>query len=255
MEKLRRQLTTQTRNSISTLEKALKRQEEILKGIPRLKIEQEIANQKTEELKDDIYLKSIELEKLNRKIIDIDLGLFDRELETEVKTNTLEVKKAREKTEHRKKELLELKNKQELQEQRDRKQGNFKYDKSDKQKEWDYEKAYDRFRSISDTLPDYIGDNLYNMPNNKGYIFRGCWFFGKLPEERNAPIVMFERAGKGVMWIHECHPREHLIYEKKSGSGGGSSGNTKKGKRPQKPKDQKVLISRKVRKVKLNSRF
>jgi hypothetical protein len=51
------------------------------------------------------------------------------------------------------------------------------------------------------------------MPSNKGYIWSGVWFFGHLPEEKGAPIIMFERKNNDFM-IHEYHPTEYRLYKK-----------------------------------------
>ena len=40
---------------------------------------------------------------------------------------------------------------------------------------------YKQYEKIIDTIPDYMRKNLSEMPNNKGYIWRGCgpcWIVG-----------------------------------------------------------------------------
>ena len=55
---------------------------------------------------------------------------------------------------------------------------------------------------------------LDNMPNNKGYIWRGVHFYGlKDPEHEKADIVMFENK-KGILHIHEW-TYDFLQYTKK----------------------------------------
>ena len=66
---------------------------------------------------------------------------------------------------------------------------------------------------IDESVPDYIRKNLDNMPHNKGYIWRGCYYFGKLPIPRNDNpnvVIMFEKK-KYEMIIHET---EYNVYKK-----------------------------------------
>tara|TARA_Y100000389_G_scaffold122516_1_gene119829 strand:+ start:9668 stop:10519 length:852 start_codon:yes stop_codon:yes gene_type:complete len=50
-------------------------------------------------------------------------------------------------------------------------------------KQIDYHYKY--FIRNSNKVPSYVLRNLKNMPNNKGYIWRGIWFYG----ERNIPKI------------------------------------------------------------------
>lgn len=66
-------------------------------------------------------------------------------------------------------------------------------------------------------LPDYIQTNLHRMPNNKGYIWKGIWYFGHMPAERhNNMVIMFERPlGMSDMLVHEIRPgHSHRILQK-----------------------------------------
>lgn len=77
-------------------------------------------------------------------------------------------------------------------------------------KEWEWLCLQD------DKLPDYIRTNLQKMPNNKGYIFKGIWYFGLLPTENKDLLVMFERPmGADKQLIHEIYKNKyHRIYQK-----------------------------------------
>jgi len=220
----RRGLSTQTRNEISILQKIISRQKEILKGLPHLKIDKDILDLKKKDIENLIYKKEEELSSLEKKINDIDVGVYDNQISTEVKNNTQkvtkELKDLKIKKEKQRKDLREV-----MEDQRVYRRDN--YEKTDKQKERDYSKVYDRFMTVIESVPKYMREALQRMPNNKGYIFRGCWFFGLQKEEPNQPTILFEKS-KGIMRIHEIWPHEHLIFEKKG-------------------KEQKRLVSRKQR--------
>jgi hypothetical protein len=78
---------------------------------------------------------------------------------------------------------------------------------SHKEAEW----ALQKFNSV--VVPDYIQKKLDNMPNNKGFIWSGISYYGRLPEEPNAPLVMFERRNS-VLLIHEYTHEKYNLYEK-----------------------------------------
>jgi len=76
------------------------------------------------------------------------------------------------------------------------------------------DKEEKRYFKICDSIPPYILRNLKEMPNNKGYIFKGLWCCGELPAEENGNLIMFEKCYNDVMKIHEIDDKFHYIYEK-----------------------------------------
>lgn len=78
---------------------------------------------------------------------------------------------------------------------------------SHKEAEW----ALQKFNSV--VIPDYIQKKLDNMPNNKGFIWSGISYYGRLPSEPNAPVVMFEKRNN-VLTIHEYTYENYNLYEK-----------------------------------------
>lgn len=81
---------------------------------------------------------------------------------------------------------------------------------------------YERMIRIDDEMPSYLREALSNMPANKGYIFRGVWYFGHVPlmrQEDEKYLTMFERV-KGIQYIHEYihdFPKKtYNLYEKLS---------------------------------------
>ena len=73
--------------------------------------------------------------------------------------------------------------------------------------------------------------NLSEMPNNKGYIWRGCYMYGDLPEQKNQPVIIFDKCKNNIMKIIDTTEYDQHIYEKHG-------------------KEKKYLLSRSIRKKK-----
>jgi hypothetical protein len=86
---------------------------------------------------------------------------------------------------------------------------------SNKNTSQDYENAFSYYRYVNDNIPDYMIKKIKNTPNNKGYIWKGVWFFGELPEEKGKPIVFFDKQRDGTLAIHEFSDRNYKIWHKK----------------------------------------
>jgi hypothetical protein len=83
---------------------------------------------------------------------------------------------------------------------------NDRYLQHQMKREWEWLCAQDA------RLPDYMRTNLAKMPNNKGYIWKGIWYFGHLEEEDRNNLVMFER-NNGEFFIHEIrYGRYHKVF-------------------------------------------
>jgi len=79
-----------------------------------------------------------------------------------------------------------------------------------------YGNYFNKYRDNVARLPPNIKENLENMPNNKGYIFRGIYFFGKnLPEEKE-PVIMFEKV-YNKFYIHKFYDKKTQLHCKKNG--------------------------------------
>jgi len=74
---------------------------------------------------------------------------------------------------------------------------------------------YKRFCSLVDTIPPYMLRNLKEMPNNKGYIYKGIRLYGSLARDPNCGFdILFERKGKSLL-IYEIDQYEKRTFEKK----------------------------------------
>lgn len=75
----------------------------------------------------------------------------------------------------------------------------------DRYSEKNMNREYRYLLDIDASLPDHIRQNLKNMPNNKGYIWRGVHYYGLKPLTKNDNprlLVMFEKK-RNELLIHE----------------------------------------------------
>ena len=161
--------------------------------------------------------KNIEYEKelnmLKERLININNGSLDSELQDFANTNKDIInKKTTEKREKKTEEktIQKVKEKENFQISKD-------MDKNYNPKignEWEMKKSLSFFYKLCDELPDYMVRNLKEMPNNKGYIHRGIWCFGELEAEKNQPIILFEKLKNEIMRIHEIDSEYYNIFEK-----------------------------------------
>jgi len=78
---------------------------------------------------------------------------------------------------------------------------------------WDkkkYKIYYSKFCRAVDTLPDYMLSNLKQMPNNKGYLWRGIIVYGEKKPVKDEPVMLFEKR-HGVLWIHKYFVEKKTI--------------------------------------------
>jgi len=76
--------------------------------------------------------------------------------------------------------------------------------------------AYKNYLKTVDSIPRYISNNLKQMPNNKGYIWKNIYLYGELDSIEGEPRVLFEKKYGGELLIHEWTATTYTIYEKKN---------------------------------------
>lgn len=197
-----KQLEVYKKRSISTIErlKNLERSEPILNKIKSLK-------QLVEKYTEDI-------EQKNREASDIRSGKKDAEIERLSKESQQEHIQQRKEFHKKKKERKE--EKQEKKEKFDKRSKKiYKGYREERYLERSSKKEYEKFVRKCSSIPDYLLRKLKNMPNNKGYIFRGIWLFGERQEEYGQPTIMFDRKNKDLLVIHEYDTDYYKRYEKR----------------------------------------
>lgn len=166
--------------------------------------------EKYEDLKRKINNRKNEIEIYEKKLNDVFKGAFDDEIiaEKETEQNLVKSKEhsARQKRSTAKAEkeegLQRIKNKPNLHREENKQKRDMRY-------------FYRRYCGIGDSFPDYMKKNLKKMPNNKGYIWKGCWFMGDKPEEPGQPMVMFEKNRGNILYIHEYGQNYYKLFTKK----------------------------------------
>lgn len=227
MEQRRKQYAGEIRLEIARLERSQKRDEEILENLHRLGLRPDMLDKKREEIKLNMDRRTDTIFSYEEKERDYLSGRLDEEIISQYTMSK--------KTEKTRKDDMVSKRKKNLEDEevRREKMEEKRYkDNEDKYIEKNYRYYYKQFCKAEETLPNYIRANLNDMPNNKGYIWRGCWFFGDKKREWNSPLIMFEKQRGGVLYINEVDDREHRIFEKKG-------------------KERKTLVSKKARKYRL----
>jgi hypothetical protein len=202
LERKRRIHIQELNNKINTLEKFKTRQEETLKHIQKLSINENDKNEKRKEVENIIKEKQIEIDFYKKEIENTENNFNDEKINLSYKK--IEEKEPKKEIKQETKEVLP-KNKYNNQKAFNRKD-------NENIPEYVITNSYKYYNKIIETFPSYLQTKLDYMPNNKGYIFRGCWFFGKQPEDGTA-LTMFEKH-KDVLRIHEYTQREYKLYEK-----------------------------------------
>ena len=70
------------------------------------------------------------------------------------------------------------------------------------------------------SIPDYIEAKLDNMPEDKGYIWKDIWCFGRLPRERDQMLTLFEKKyNHTYIHVYDKKQNKYSLYEKNFESG------------------------------------
>ncbi len=158
----------------------------------------------------------VTIEKLEQRYNDVGLGLCDDEINTEYKQTAIDIKAKS--VETKRKKIVEKEEQKVLEEK-----SKVYYDTSrhsDRQHKYDQkdmDRSYNYFLNVCGSVPEYMSKKLKNMPNNKGYIWRGVFCYGEKPAEENQSICMFENK-KGVLLTHEWTSTDYNVWIKEDTS-------------------------------------
>jgi hypothetical protein len=182
---------------IQNLNKYLMKDQEILSNLKNITTDIKFIKTKTEEIENNKITRERKIQDLeNKKKL-----LLNDEFVFEKNTNSNEKKKTKNMTniyENRSKNIYNNSD-------------TVKYLETRRHKDYDY--FYKNFCKINDSFPDYMAEKLKYMPNNRGYIWRNCYFYGELEREKGQPNVLFEKRGQNLL-IHEYYKDQYRLYEK-----------------------------------------
>lgn len=209
----RKFLVNKSNDRINELKIFMKNDENMIIGIKKLgdseyvKCQVNKYNKKQEE-------RNEEIKELDDKIVRINSGCFDNDILSNINKNISEQKeKNRIRDDKFKQEDKYVKEKSK--QSNEFFQVNRKADKENKYEDKDMDRSYNYFVKTCNNIPDYIKNNLKNMPGNKGYFWKNIACYGELPNERGQPITLFDKQRNGLLIIHEWTPKEYNIYHKK----------------------------------------
>jgi hypothetical protein len=213
MDKLRLNEKNNIYTRIKEVENLLSRSQKTIERFKSLD-NTEFNKKQIEKNQKSILDNNILLDSLKKRLVDVSSGDLDEELKN-ISTQAgkalkqqqiLTDKKTTDKNEKKKKDKINL----------DKEYNTFR--KKEGISEYAIQKETERFYKNCNSIPDYIHTNLNDMPNNKGYIWKGVYLYGKKPIERsnNNIIVttMFEKCRDGILKIHEYTKTTYRVYEK-----------------------------------------
>ena len=208
----------------------------------------EFIAKKIRKLQDEIDNHNNEITNNETRIENLERGNLDEELLAEfTETKKIQEEKASKKRE--KKAAVEAYKKEKKAISQQYYQEEREYGRNQRRKGWEMKKSEKYFFNVVDSLPDYMKKNLKNMPANKGYVWRGVYFYGELPYVEGQVRQMYEKS-KGQLYIHEFSDdgwyRKYLQQTKQETNNrkGKSRGKNRGGR----PKKIKTLISEEFRK-------
>lgn len=212
MEVRRRLRRNKLLNDVRDTETLITRGEDTIKRLRNSQMGEVYVKNQISKIKSSNEEKCKLLEKLKTDLIAIDKGVLDTEINKEYSDTSKKIQKIR-KEKAKMKAIKKEENDEKKEVSKEYWKGIISASRSHRQKEKDVKYAYKYFNKVIDSLPSYMQNNLADMPNNKGYIWRGIHFYGSLPEQRG-PRVMFEKQRGGKLVIHEYTDTEYRRYEK-----------------------------------------
>lgn len=210
MEIYKRQCINELRVEISRIEKSQQRDRDTYDNILKIMIDKTLALEKKNQLSSAMEKREQDILNLQNRISLLQTDSLDEELKTQIKKQS-EIQLTKQ-TQTKKKKQTEQKVNTEKRNQVYEKQNKEFSDERQAERDWKY--FYKQSLKCVETLPNYMRQNLSEMSGNKGYIWRGCYFFGLLPEEPNQPTLMFEKGRNGILYIHEYDKYEYRLFEK-----------------------------------------
>lgn len=188
---------------------SISRNKETIKRLSNIQEHQNFYRKQIDKLNEKIKEDEQKIIEYEEKLIQISNGLLDDELMDRRIVNNDKMKKRDDISS--KKVIEKNEKKDEDKKILDNEYKNFR--KNDGTSEYSLNKETNKFFDNNNKIPDYMKQNLKDMPSNKGYIWKNILCFGELPKESDN-LILFEKCRNNILKIHEISYDRHLIYEK-----------------------------------------
>ena len=203
------------KEEIFFLEKNIKIHENSLNRIKQNK-EDDFTKTQIQKLNEQILDKKKQITEKENYLIKLDSGELDELLKLKIKESTKISDEKRKITNEKKKEEQEY-NKQQAKISKDYYKKQLSSDKLNK--DWYYNSAYKHYKKTDENLPDYLIQKLSQMPYNKGYVFKGVYYFGRKEEPCSSYDFSFNENFHGKrynhVWDKNCIYKYELNNNKK----------------------------------------
>jgi hypothetical protein len=199
-------------NDIHDIETLIKRNEDTIRRLKYSQMGELYITTQINKRRKVIIEKNVLLEKLLKDKSVVDSGGLDEEINIEYKNTKKQKDICHKKNLKTKIEKIEKK-KEKKEISQSYWKGILTASRGHRQIDKDMRYCHRYYNKVIDSLPSYMQNNLSEMPNNKGYIWRGVHFYGKL-NEQTGPRVMFEKKRGGILVIHENTRTEYRRFEK-----------------------------------------
>ena len=210
-EKIR--LRNEYNTRIKFMTKEIFRLEESLTNLTRSGLSKDFVDKKKDDNKTKIDNLKNESNELNLKLLDLDTGVMDEEIQKRLQSQKeVNNQKLKKENDNRQQKIVNTENQKKAFSLRLNSDKKSNYEK--RCLGYEIERTYQHYLKANDKLPDYIRKNLKEMPNNKGYIFNDVVFLGQKPKERENYEILFEKQRDGCLLIHEHFPYKTLISKK-----------------------------------------
>ena len=209
MEQIRLSEKNLIKIDIKDKQVSISRNKETIKRLSNIQEHQSFYKKQIEKLNEKIKEDEQKILEYEEKLVQITNGSLDDELMNKRISNNDKMKK---RDDISNKKVIEKNEKKD----EDKKILDNEYKifrKNDGTSEYSLNKETNKFFDNINKIPDYMKQNLRDMPMNKGYIWKNILFFGELPKESNT-LILFEKCKNNILKIHEISYDRHLIYEK-----------------------------------------
>ena len=212
MESIRLNEKNNIQNEIKRTESMIKRNSETINRLSSSQENKEFNQNQIEKIKNSQIDFDNKIKELNKRYNDLLEGRLDNELLSIINNNSKNIKQ--------KEESINTKKIKDKTEKKTKEKDYFNMESKHRRREissYQIQKDIDRFIRDCESIPEYILNNLKEMPSNKGYIWKGIHCYGNKPPESDTTI-MFEKCKGGTLKIYETNKDYRTVYEKNGSS-------------------------------------